>query len=144
MQPTSQSFSNPGDGPGFASEAPRISAQPEFRRLRSSYRTVAATATLLSTGTFLLYVVLSFFASGVMNVQLFGDVTLGLALGVLQFAVMALAAWRYVAHMSSRVDPMVDQYRDAADAARQAQAAGTARGRSGRHAAATDMWRSGS
>jgi uncharacterized membrane protein (DUF485 family) len=68
-------------------------------------------AVLLSTGAFLLYVLLSNFAPALMNQQLVGHLTLGLALGLVQFAIMAVVAWRYVRHMRERVDPVVHRLR---------------------------------
>lgn len=42
-----------------------------------------------------------------MNQQLFGHLTVGLTLGLLQFVAIGVAAWRYVRHMCERVDPIV-------------------------------------
>jgi uncharacterized membrane protein (DUF485 family) len=61
---------------------------------------------VLSVGGFLLYVLLSSFTPAVMNQPLFGHLTLGLALGLAQFAIMAVTAWCYVRHMRTRVDPL--------------------------------------
>jgi uncharacterized membrane protein (DUF485 family) len=60
----------------------------------------------LAVGGFLAYVLLSSFAAEVMNHRLAGRMTVGLALGLAQFAVMALVAWRHCRHMRRRVDPV--------------------------------------
>jgi uncharacterized membrane protein (DUF485 family) len=65
----------------------------------------------ISVGGFLLFVLLSSFLPDVLNQPLFGHVTLGLALGVGQFAVMAVTAWRYTVHMDRRIDPTADRLR---------------------------------
>ncbi|WP_210592087.1 DUF485 domain-containing protein [Streptomyces sp. GESEQ-35] len=83
-----------------------ISDHPDFHSLRRNQRRFGTKATVLSVGGFLLYVLLSSFAPAVMNQPLFGHLTLGLALGLGQFAVMAFTAWRYTRHMSTRVDPL--------------------------------------
>jgi uncharacterized membrane protein (DUF485 family) len=83
-----------------------ISDHPEFHSLRRAHRRFGTRATLLSVGWFLLYVLLSSFAPGVMNEPLFGHLTVGLALGLGQFVVMAVTMWCYVRHMRTRVDPL--------------------------------------
>jgi len=80
--------------------------------MRSSYRRFGATAVTLAVGGFLGYVLLSSFVPEVMNQRLIGHLTLGLALGLAQFAVMALAVWRYTVHMRRRVDPIAHRLRE--------------------------------
>ncbi|GAA2457736.1 DUF485 domain-containing protein [Streptomyces glaucus] len=84
----------------------RISDDPEFHSLRRERRRFGARATALSVGGFLLYVLLSSFAPAVMNEPLLGHLTVGLALGLAQFAVMAVTAWRYVRHARVKADPL--------------------------------------
>lgn len=89
-----------------------IQAHPEFRSMRGSYRRFGATAVALAVGGFLLYVLLSSFAPDVMNLRLAGHLTLGLALGLAQFGVMALVVWRYTVHMRRRIDPVAHRMRE--------------------------------
>ncbi|CAL9643307.1 MULTISPECIES: DUF485 domain-containing protein [Streptomyces] len=84
----------------------RISDHPEFHSLRSAQRRFGIRATVLSAGGFLLYVLLSSFLPAVMNQPLSGRLTVGLALGLGQFAVMGVTAWCHVRHMRTRVDPL--------------------------------------
>jgi uncharacterized membrane protein (DUF485 family) len=67
--------------------------------MRRAFRTFEATVVTLVVGGFLLYVLLSSFAPGVLDRRLAGHLTLGLTLGLAQFAVMALAVWRHTVHM---------------------------------------------
>lgn len=90
---------------------PSLYEHPEFQSLRRSFRTFGAIAATLVVGGFLLYVLLSSFASRVMNRPLAGHLTLGLALGLAQFAVMAFAVWRYTVHMRRRIDPAARRLR---------------------------------
>lgn len=46
-----------------------------------------------------------------MNQRLFGHLTLGLALGVGQFAVMGVTVWCHTRHMRTRVDPLARRFR---------------------------------
>ncbi|MER8220451.1 DUF485 domain-containing protein [Streptomyces sp. NPDC094143] len=84
----------------------RVSDHPEFHSLRRAQRRFGIRATILSVGGFLLYVLLSSFVPAVMNQPLFGRLTIGLGLGLGQFAVIGVTAWCYVRHMRTRVDPL--------------------------------------
>jgi uncharacterized membrane protein (DUF485 family) len=79
--------------------------------MRGAFRTFAATTVTLVVGGFMLYVLLSSFVPGVMNHPLAGHLTVGLALGLAQFAVMAFAVWRYTVHMRRHVDPAARRLR---------------------------------
>ncbi|WP_461062388.1 DUF485 domain-containing protein [Streptomyces pseudoechinosporeus] len=107
----------------------RVASHPDFRFIRGAHRSFGIVALLISVGGFLLLVLLSGFAPGVLNQELFGHVTLGLVGGIGQFAVMAVTAWRYTVHMERRIDPAVDRLRaeiarDEAEQARVQQARG--------------------
>ncbi|WP_345020475.1 DUF485 domain-containing protein [Streptomyces shaanxiensis] len=96
-------YSPPNNEPG---PSQRISEDPEFHSLRRAQRRFGVRATVLSVGGFLLYVLLSHSVPDLMNQRLFGHLTLGLALGLGQFLVMAVTSWCYVRHMRTRVDPL--------------------------------------
>ncbi|GAA2649116.1 DUF485 domain-containing protein [Streptomyces vastus] len=105
----------------------RVASHPDFRSIRGSHRSFGIAAILISVGGFLLFVLLSNFATGVLNQKLFGHVTVGLVGGIGQFVVMAVTAWRYTVHMERRIDPAVDRLRaeiarDEAEQARLQQA----------------------
>ncbi|MFJ5533229.1 DUF485 domain-containing protein [Streptomyces sp. NPDC093261] len=104
--------------PADSASPPSLRDHPEFPPLRHAFRAFGATAAALVVGGFLLYVLLSGFAPGLMNQPLAGHLTLGLALGLAQFGLMALAVWRYTAHMSRRVDPVARRLRSERDRAR--------------------------
>lgn len=105
-------FTRPDEPPVYSPTYPdprpeqAIHGHPEFRSLRNDYRRFAAVSTALAVGGFLLYVLLSSFAPGIMNQPLAGHLTLGLALGLGQFVVMGVTAWRYVRRMRTRFDPV--------------------------------------
>jgi uncharacterized membrane protein (DUF485 family) len=113
----------PAYSPMYTEPAPgrTIHGHPEFQSLRNGYRRFAAVSTALAVGGFLLYVLLSNFAPGIMNQPLAGHVTLGLALGLGQFAVMGVTAWGYVRRMRTRFDPVAQGLRAQLDQRRPGQ-----------------------
>lgn len=105
------SFS-PASGPGRAPAGRQpIHAHPEFRSISAAYRRFGVWATALSVGGFLAYVLLSSFAPGLLNQRLIGHLTVGLILGLAQFALIGVTAWLYVRHMRKNVDPVARRLR---------------------------------
>ncbi|MER6334345.1 DUF485 domain-containing protein [Streptomyces sp. NPDC001034] len=80
----------------------------ELRRLRFSFATPAAVAVVSG---YLLLILLSGFAPGLMAAALWGHLTFGLTLGLALFAALFLTAWRYHRHMRTRFDPLADALR---------------------------------
>ncbi|WP_371664464.1 DUF485 domain-containing protein [Streptomyces sp. NBC_00280] len=105
-------FTRPDEPPAYSPKyteptpGQAIHSHPEFQSMRKGYRRFAIMSTALSVGGFLLYVLLSNFAPGIMNQPLAGHFTLGLALGLGQFLVMVVTAWRYVLRMRTSFDPV--------------------------------------
>ena len=82
----------------------RIEQSPEFRQLRSSFRNFAFPVTAGFVLWYLLYVLLSCYAPGLMSTKVVGNINLALVLGLLQFAsTFAIAAW-YARHADRRLD----------------------------------------
>ncbi|MER8007914.1 DUF485 domain-containing protein [Streptomyces sp. NPDC094149] len=88
-----------------------ISGNPEFQTLKRAQHRSGVAMAAIAVGGFLLYVLLSSFTPGLMNSSLSGHLTLGLALGLGQFVLMAVIARRYVVHMRTRVDPVARGFR---------------------------------
>ncbi|MDH6521329.1 uncharacterized membrane protein (DUF485 family) [Streptomyces sp. SAI-208] len=84
-----------------------MSRQPAYRSLRQRHRRFGVRATAVAVGGFLLYVLLSGFAPGLMNTSVSGPLTIGLALGLGQFVLMGVIVWRYLVHVRTHVDPVV-------------------------------------
>ncbi|WP_053755847.1 DUF485 domain-containing protein [Streptomyces sp. MMG1533] len=83
-----------------------VSHEPAYQALRRTHRRFGVRATAAAVGGFLLYVLLSGFVPGLMNRSLSGHLTVGLALGLGQFVLMAVIVWRYLVHMRTRVTPV--------------------------------------
>jgi uncharacterized membrane protein (DUF485 family) len=84
-----------------------VSREPAYQSLRHGHRRFGVRATAVAVGGFLLYVLLSGFVPGLMNTSVSGHLTIGLALGLGQFVLMAVIVWRYLVHMRTEVTPVV-------------------------------------
>lgn len=81
----------------------------EFRDVRKRYRSFAVPWTVAFLVWYLLYVVMSNWATGFMSATLFGNINVALVFGLLQFASTFLIAWLYAKHMNRHVDPVARQ-----------------------------------
>ncbi|MDT8910340.1 DUF485 domain-containing protein [Amycolatopsis sp. PS_44_ISF1] len=89
----------------------RIQAGPEFALLRRRTRAFVFPMTALFLGWYLVYVLLAAYAHGFMSVRLWGEVTVGLVLGLLQFVSTFLITWLYVRYAARRLDPLAGRIR---------------------------------
>ncbi|MFI2609823.1 DUF485 domain-containing protein [Kitasatospora sp. NPDC018619] len=96
-----------------ATEARHIDGSEEFRALRRSFRSFAFPVTVGFVLWYLLYVLLSCYAPGLMRAKVLGHVNVALVLGLLQFATtFAIAAW-YARYADRRIDPAAAAIREA-------------------------------
>ena len=101
----------PWDEP-YAQETHRQSA--DLAALRSAYRLLRRVSTLTAFGSFVLYVVLSCVAPDMMGSKIAGELSLGMALGVLQLVVTFLAVFWYGRSAQRSVDPLARAVREQA------------------------------
>ncbi|MGN9762262.1 DUF485 domain-containing protein [Streptomyces sp. SD31] len=101
----------PWDEP-YAHENHRHGA--DLAALRSAYRLLRRTSTLTALGSFLVYVVLSCSAPGLMGSKVAGELSLGMALGVLQLVVTFAAVFWYGRSAQRSVDPLARAVRERA------------------------------
>jgi uncharacterized membrane protein (DUF485 family) len=96
----------------------RLAATPEFEQLRSRYRGFVIPATVAFLAWYLLYVVMSNWASGFMNTQVIGNINVALIFGLLQFVTTFGLAYYYSRFSTSQLDPLArgleQTYRDEA------------------------------
>jgi uncharacterized membrane protein (DUF485 family) len=83
-----------------------LHATADFQEVRSRYRAFAIPATIAFLAWYLLYVVMSMWATDVMNTQVVGNVNVALVFGLLQFASTFGIAYLYARHMNKKVDPV--------------------------------------
>ena len=84
---------------------------PEFTELKRRFRRFAVPMTVAFLAWYLLYVLLSTYAVDVMNTQVFGNVNLGILLGLGQFVTTFLITQLYVAYSAKNTDPIADEMR---------------------------------
>ncbi|MGY1747059.1 DUF485 domain-containing protein [Blastococcus sp. SYSU D00695] len=85
---------------------------PEFTELRHRFRRFAFPMTVAFFSWYLLYVLLSTYADDLMARTVFGNVNLGILLGLAQFATTFLITELYVRHADRNTDPIADEMRE--------------------------------
>ena len=84
---------------------------PEFVELRRRFRRFAVPMTVAFLAWYLLYVLLSSYAHDFMATKVFGNVNLGLLLGLGQFVTTFLITTLYVRYSGRTTDPIADEMR---------------------------------
>ncbi|MFB7910890.1 DUF485 domain-containing protein [Kitasatospora sp. NPDC059146] len=96
-----------------ATEVQLIDDSEEFRTLRRSFRSFAFPVTIGFVLWYLLYVLLSCYAPGLMGTKVVGHINVALVLGLLQFVTtFVIAAW-YARYADRRIDPPAAAIREA-------------------------------
>lgn len=86
-----------------------IHSSPDFQALRRRYRAFAFPATVAFLVWYLLYVVLSNWASGFMSIRIAGNINVALVLGLLQFVSTFVIAWLYARYADRELDPIAQR-----------------------------------
>jgi uncharacterized membrane protein (DUF485 family) len=98
---------------------------PEFIELKRRFRRFAFPMTVAFFAWYLLYVLLSTYAPDFMATQVFGNVNLGILLGLGQFVTTFVITHVYVAHANRQTDPIADEMRHRLEAHEYAGRSGT-------------------
>ena len=83
----------------------------EFAQLRSRFRRFVFPLTGLFLAWYFLFVVLSAFAPGFMGTKVFGNITVGLIFGLLQFVSTFAITMLYARWAEREFDPVADRLR---------------------------------
>jgi len=89
---------------------------PEFTELRRRFRSFAVPMTVAFLAWYLLYVLLSTYAHDFMATKVFGNVNLGILLGLGQFVTTFAITTLYVRHAGRSTDPIADEMRERLEA----------------------------
>ena len=84
---------------------------PEFIELKRRFRRFAFPMTVAFFTWYLLCVLLSTYASDFMATRVFGNVNVGILLGLAQFVTTFAITHLYVAHANRQTDPIADEMR---------------------------------
>ncbi|KAA2248897.1 DUF485 domain-containing protein [Solihabitans fulvus] len=103
--------STPADRTPDAEEWLRIQSSPDFVQLRHRLRTFVFPMTAVFLAWYLLYVLLADYAHGFMSTKLFGNITVGLVFGLLQFVSTFVITALYVRYANRKLDPVAEQIR---------------------------------
>lgn len=92
-----------------------LSQSDDFQELRRRYRRFVLPWTVAFLSWYLLFVVLSNWAPDFMSTKVFGNINLGLLLGLLQFVTTFAIAWIYARHAAAKFDPLAKLVKDRYD-----------------------------
>ena len=89
-----------------------VQKSPEFQDLRRRYRGFVLPVTGLSILWYFLYVGLAAYAHGFMGTKLFGNINVGLVMGLLQFVTTFAVTTAYVRYAGRVLDPRSEAIRN--------------------------------
>ncbi|CRK60807.1 FIG00525068: membrane protein [Alloactinosynnema sp. L-07] len=90
----------------------QVQESADFVELKRRLRRFVFPMTLAFLGWYLLYVVLADYAHGFMSTKVWGNINVGLVLGLLQFASTFLITFLYVRHAGRELDPLATEIRE--------------------------------
>ncbi len=89
----------------------KVQNSAEFQELRSKQRSFVFPLTVFFFVWYLAYVLLAAYAHDFMSIKVFGNVNVGLILGLLQFVTtFAITTW-YVSYANRKLDPAAEAIR---------------------------------
>lgn len=100
---------NGDGGGGHRSDHPiyvELQETADFAELRSKFRRFVFPATVIFMAWYLLFVVMSNWASDFMGTKVVGNINIALVFGLLQFASTFIIAILYGRYMNTNVDPL--------------------------------------
>ena len=83
-----------------------VEGSSEFVELRKKFRNFAFPMTVAFLVWYFLYVLLSVYAVDWMSLKVFGNITTGLLISLLQFVTTFLITWLYIRHANKSLDPL--------------------------------------
>ncbi len=86
-----------------------LARSDDFHELRKRYRAFAIPWTLAFLAWYLLYVLMSNYATGFMDTRVVGNINVALVFGLLQFVSTFGIAILYSRHAARRFDPLADR-----------------------------------
>ena len=91
---------------------PAAQRSPEFQELRKTHRGFVFPLAIAFLVWYLLYVVLAMYVPQLFAIQVFGNVNLGVILGLLQFVTTFAITGAYVSFANRKLDPKASAMRE--------------------------------
>lgn len=91
---------------------PAAQRSPEFQELRKTHRSFVFPLTVVFLVWYLLYVVLAMYVPQLFAIRVFGNVNLGVILGLLQFVTTFAITGAYVSFANRKLDPKAEAIRE--------------------------------
>ncbi len=98
----------------------RVQSSTEFRELRKRFRAFAFPMTVVFLVWYMLYVIMSAYATDFMSTKVLGNINIGLIFGLLQFLSTFVITAMYVRHSNKNTDPIADDLREQLEGVRDA------------------------
>jgi len=106
------STTDPAPPPPDVRDWEAVQSSPEFQDLRHRLRSFIFPVTGLFLAWYLLYVLCATYAPAFMSAKLWGNITVGLVFGLLQFVSTFAITWWYMRFTARRFDPLSEQMRE--------------------------------
>ncbi|WP_309080246.1 DUF485 domain-containing protein [Zhihengliuella sp.] len=105
-----------GEGVAVDVDFRDIQGTERFRRLRRTHRSFVFPMAVFFIVWYFLYVLLAAYAPEFMSIKVFGNVNIGVLMGLLQFVSTFVITAAYVSFANKRLDPQAEAIRDELEA----------------------------
>lgn len=82
-----------------------MSESQEFGELRSTFRKFAFPISIVFLVWFFFYIITATYATDLVSIRVYGAITVGMVLGLAQFATAGLVTWMYLRFADKKLDP---------------------------------------
>lgn len=89
-----------------------VQKSEEFQTLRRTHRSFVFPLTVVFLVWYLAFVIVAAFAPEFMAIQVWGNINLGIVLGLAQFATTFIITGAYVSFANRKIDPIATQLRE--------------------------------
>jgi uncharacterized membrane protein (DUF485 family) len=89
-----------------------VQRSDQFQELRRRHRSIAVPLTIAFLAWYFLYVLLADYAHDFMSKKLWGNITVGLVMGLLQFVSTFAITTVYVKYANRNLDPLAERIRE--------------------------------
>ncbi|MDO4928404.1 MAG: DUF485 domain-containing protein [Corynebacterium sp.] len=99
-----------------AADFVEMQRSPEFQELRKKQRGFTFPLTFAFLAWYVIYILAAIYAPGFMSIELWGNINMGIVMGVLQFVTTFVITWAYVKYANSQLEPRATAIREELEA----------------------------